>query len=411
MSIIGLFIVQYQYLNIGLNLAKVQFRQKVERFSSMIKEDFKDKNQLSFLIVQTFSNDDYFTLGKDSLQVASRNFLNDFLKDRLLKNKIDQQFTYRLYGLNNSFELKSAAQFSDVDSVVMFPIPLEGYLSDSLNEDVFLEIQFVDLNIYFLSQLNGLFLPGLVFLVGIIFIVVWILKLFYWQNNLISITNNSINNLTHELRTPVFSIGLATKILEAHVDDAQKDNLLLIRNQLDRLNKNIDQVLDLAYFENNKDSINYQVRDIRHHLIRCCNNFISLSKLENFEFNYSIDDGSFNVKCSDIHFENAIYNLLDNARKYAITPVISLEAKLIRNSLTISIKDNGRGISDKDKKHVFKKYYRVHDGDKHNVSGYGLGLSYVREVIKVLNGRIRVESKLGYGTTVIIRIPLNHEKS
>ena len=91
MSIIGLFIVQYQFLNIGLNLAKVQFRQKVERFSSMIKEDFKDKNQLSFLIVQTFSNDDYFTLGKDSLQVASRNFLNDFLKDRLLKNKIDQQ--------------------------------------------------------------------------------------------------------------------------------------------------------------------------------------------------------------------------------------------------------------------------------------------------------------------------------
>ena len=63
------------------------------------------------------------------------------------------------------------------------------------------------------------------------------------------------------------------------------------------------------------------------------------------------------------------------------------------------------------KKHVFKKYYRVHDGDKHNVSGYGLGLSYVREVKKVLNGRIRVESKLGYGTTVIIRIPLNHEKS
>ena len=136
-----------------------------------------------------------------------------------------------------------------------------------------------------------------------------------------------------------------------------------------------------------------------------------MSKLENFEFNYSIDDGTFNVKCSDIHFENAIYNLLDNARKYAQSPVISLEAKFIRNSLTISIKDNGRGISDKDKKHVFKKYYRVHDGDKHNVSGYGLGLSYVREVIKVLNGRIRVESKLGYGTTVIIRIPLNHEKS
>ena len=98
-----------------MNLAKVQFRQKVERFSSMIKEDFKDKNQLSFLIVQTFSNDDYFTLGKDSLQAASRNFLHDFLKDRLLKNKIDQQFTYRLYGLENSFELKSVAQFSDDD--------------------------------------------------------------------------------------------------------------------------------------------------------------------------------------------------------------------------------------------------------------------------------------------------------
>lgn len=407
-SVVGLFVVQYQYLKIGLNLAKMQFQQKIEHAGLNLKEDLNNENQLSFLIAQSFIDSKYFDLSQDSLQDASRYFLNDFIKDRLLINKINTDFAYNLYSDDKSIDLKSPVNFSSKDSIIIYPIKLEGYLPATLKNDITLELQFKDLNAYFLSQLHGLFIPGLIFLAIIIFVVIWMMRLFYWQKNLISITNNSINNLTHELRTPVFSIGVATKILENGLEENQKQMVFQIRKQVDRLNKHIDQVLELASLETKQKFIEFEKIDLRPYLLQCCENFKMRSELEKFSFNYELEPGEYKVKVALSHFENAINNLLDNAKKYSSDPQITFKAYCERRKLHICISDNGRGISEKEKHRIFKKFYRITEGDLHSVKGYGLGLSYVQEVIKRHNGRIKLDSVLQKGTLITLIIPLRN---
>ncbi|PKD16246.1 histidine kinase [Salegentibacter salinarum] len=407
-SVVGLFVVQFQYLRIGLNLAELQFEQKIERAGSDLKEDLSNENQLSFLIAQSLEGSNYFTLSQDSLQDASKHFLNDFIRDRLVTNRIKTDFSYNLYSKDGSIDLKSPVNFSPEDSIIKYPVQLEGYLPETLEKDVTLELHFKDLNSYFLSQLHGLLIPGLLFLAIIIFVVIWMLRLFYWQRNLIIITNDFINNLTHELKTPVFSIGVATKILEKDLNENQKPIVFHIRKQVDRLNKHILQVLDLASLETKKRFIDYKVLDLRPKLLQWCEDFKMQSDLENFTFNFELQSGEYKVKVAVPHFENAINNLLDNAKKYSDNPQISLTAYSEKSKLHICISDNGKGISEKEKQRIFKKFYRVPEGDLHTVKGYGLGLSYVQEVIKRHQGRIKLESELQKGTQITLIIPLKN---
>ena len=407
-SVVGLFVVQYQYLRIGLNLAEIQFEQKIEHAGSDLKEDLSTENQLSFLIAQSLEGNSYFSLSQDSLQDASKHFLNDFIRDRLTTNKIKTDFSYSLYSEDKSIEMESPVSFKSEDSIIKYPIKLEGYLPETLEKDLTLELHFKDLNSYFLSQLHGLLIPGLLFLAIIIFVVIWMLRLFYWQRNLITITNDFINNLTHELKTPVFSIGVATKILEKDLDETQKPIVFHIRKQVDRLNKHIQQVLELASLETKKRFIEFEVVDLRPELLQWCEDFKILSELENFTFNFELEPGKYKVKVAISHFENAINNLLDNAKKYADNPQISLKAYSEKSKLHICISDNGKGISEKEKQRIFKKFYRVPEGDLHSVKGYGLGLSYVQEVIKSHQGRIKLESELQKGTQITLIIPLKN---
>ena len=107
-------------------------------------------------------------------------------------------------------------------------------------------IHLLDIVSYYLSQLNGLTVPSFLFILGIIISVIWVLRTFYWQHNLITTTNDFINNMTHELKTPVFSIGLATKLLAEKLDDNQKHLVDIIRQQVERLSLHIDKVLECA---------------------------------------------------------------------------------------------------------------------------------------------------------------------
>lgn len=402
----GLFIVQYQYLRIGLSLAKVQFEQKVENTGNELKKELVNENQLSFLIAESFSDRNYFSLSRDSLQDASRYFLNDLIEKKLNENKIKTDFSYHLFSKDSLINLASPTEFEDDESSIKYPVILEGYLPDVLKKELTLQLEFQDLNAYFLSQLKGLLIPGLLFLAIIIFVVIWMLRLFFWQRNLITITNDFINNLTHELKTPVFSIGIATKILEKDLNEKQKPILFQIRKQVSRLNNHIEQVLGLASLES-KEIIELEKVDLRPELQEWCEDFKMLADLENFQFKYDLEPGKYMIKTALFHFENAINNLLDNAKKYSEDPEILLKAYTGKNRLFISIIDNGKGISNKEKRHIFKKFYRASEGNLHRTKGYGLGLSYVKEIVKRHRGRIKVLSEQNEGTEITILIPLN----
>jgi two-component system phosphate regulon sensor histidine kinase PhoR len=406
-SVLGLFVVQYQYLNIGLNLAKVQFQKKIANAGTQIKKDLASQNQLTFLVGHAITKDEsYFNIRIDSIQDASRHFLNDFITHRLIVNGIDKDFSYRLFTKDSTDYLIASLPYDKSEKIISYPIELEGYLPILLSKNLILELQFKDINNYFLFQLNGLTIPSLIFIVAIIFVIAWVLKSFYWQRNVIMTTNQFINNLTHELKTPVFSIGLASKILNKTASEDQKPILELIQQQTERMKIHIEKVLELGALESKKQLFELEKVNFIPHLESLCNDFKNLSTLENINFNYEIEPGNFIIRSEVSHLTNAINNLLDNAKKYSNHPIIILKAFQKEKNLLIEIKDNGIGLSKKEQEMIFHKYYRVNQGDTHKVKGYGLGLSYVKEIITLHKGKIILESNTGSGTVVKVILPL-----
>ncbi len=407
-SVVGLSIVQYQYLRIGLNLAKVQFNQKMGLAVKDIKQGLHQSNELTFLVGKTITKDaTYFNLSMDSVKDASSYFMKDFLKDKLVQQGIQTDFTYTLYAKDSTDYLRSKNRFNNKNSLLKYPIELGGYLPILVRKRLILELQFKNLNKYFLFQLSGLTIPSLLFLAALIFVILWVLKSFYLQKNLITITNEFINNLTHELKTPVFSIGIASKILQEKTSGENKELVGMIRGQVDKLKNQIEKVLDLASLKGKKNFIEKKVIDFKPVILNLIKDFEQLSKIEGFVFKSEVKDEEYLLNCDVYHLENTINSLLDNAKKYGNEKIeIVFLVYSEKDRLIISVKDNGIGISNSDKKRIFEKYYRVSSGDVHNVKGYGLGLNYVKRIIKMHKGKIIVKSIFGKGSEFIINLPL-----
>ena len=406
-SIFGLAFVQYQYLRIGLNLAKIQFSEKVERSMEDIKRGLGTENELTFLMVSAMRRDtSFFRTSPDSVLDASSYFLNDFLRESLIQNGVEADFTYTLTTRDSAYYLKSPNVFAEREKSNSYPILLDGYLPNLFGQRFVLNLKFRDLNRYFLSQLNGLTLPSIIFLLGIIVVVIWTLRTYYWQRRVITTTDAFINNLTHELKTPVFSISLASKILKDKVDDSAQTFVTIINQQSERLSNHIEKVLELATMERKKAVIQLMPIDFYPYLEKVCKDFKALSALEKVDFSFELKKGPFPIKGESFHLQNMVNNLLDNAKKYADSPKVELTACKKAKSLYIEIKDNGYGIAQEEQEKVFEKYYRSNRGNVHTVKGFGLGLNYVKTVVRQHKGKITLESEPLKGTTVTVQIPL-----
>lgn len=409
-SIVGLAVVQYQYLRIGLNLARIQFSQHVADAGADIRAGLYGRTQLTYLLESALEKDSTrFNTGLDHMTDASRHYLEDFLREKLIDNEIDADFTFSLMTRDSSFYLTSAQDMRQTAAGMTYPMELEGYLPARLGQRLILQLQFADLTTYFLLQLNGLTLPSLLFLAGILIAVLWVLRTYYWQQRTITTTHEFINNLTHELRTPVFSISLAAKILKEKVPRDEKPLTESILQQTSRISDHIDKVLELGGLERASATIPLEAIDFRPALEAVCTQFETLCQMEGTPFTCTLQKGPFWLRASAFHLENAVNNLLDNARKYGKGTPVHLEARLSGERLEIEVRDQGPGIAPEEQKKIFRKYYRIPEGDRQEVRGYGLGLSYVKTVAERHKGRIRVSSSPGAGTSITLVLPLwNH---
>ncbi|WP_228237510.1 sensor histidine kinase [Allomuricauda sp. M10] len=406
-SVIGLMVVQYQYLRVGLGLARVQFSEKMDKTRTNIGQELSEVNSLTYTLGNMIKKDtSEIKIGLDSLKKTSQFYLNDYISYQLGVSGVDVPFTYSLYSRDSIQYLTSVKPHLKNQEALTYPIKLKGYLPEILGKEVILELGFSDLNRYFMSQLKGLIIPSVLFLLAIIIVVIWVLRSFYWQSSLITTTNDFINNLTHELKTPVFSIGLASKILEEGISEEKKPVVQLIRRETDRLRSHIDKVLELASLESGKKLMQFNELDFKPELQRICADFKILADSENLIFGYELLGDKYWIKAEKFHLENVIANLLENAKKYSDDPVIKLNAQTQKGRLFISIEDNGQGIPKSDQKKIFRKYYRIKNGDVHKVKGYGLGLSYVQKIVRMHRGNISVESELGKGTKFILSFKL-----
>lgn len=227
------------------------------------------------------------------------------------------------------------------------------------------------------------------------------------QQRLAELKNDFISNMTHELKTPVTTVGVAIEALKNFNGIENKalteEYLTIAQNELNRLSLLTDKILKTAIFENK--GVDFQPETV--HLDQIIDQVLSSMKLV-FEKNKAIVSfekiGShFELRGSQVHLTNVIYNLLDNALKYSReNAVIQVRLHEVGHELKISVTDNGIGIATEYKKKVFEKFFRVPSGDVHNSKGYGLGLSYVDSVIKAHHGKLEVESEIGKGSTFTI---------
>lgn len=231
------------------------------------------------------------------------------------------------------------------------------------------------------------------------------------QKRLSEVKNDFINNMTHELKTPISTISLSSELLlrmdeENNIEKVRRYAGIIYKENK-RLENQVERVLNVAKLDKDKVVLNKENFNI-HELLD--------EVKDNFEFNHSEAGGeielqksatNFCIQADPVHITNVVYNLLDNAVKYCSEkPKIQIITRNEKGGLSLEITDNGIGMKREHSKLIFDKFYRVPTGNIHNVKGFGLGLYYVKLIVEAHQGKIDVKSSVGKGTTFVLWFPL-----
>jgi two-component system phosphate regulon sensor histidine kinase PhoR len=233
------------------------------------------------------------------------------------------------------------------------------------------------------------------------------------QKKLSEMKTDFINNMTHELRTPLATIAIAVDTLKNEKIIGNKEQLLaigqIIKNENLRMNTQVEQILHAAQLDINlvlKGKVDLHVHEV---MKKMQDKFALQVGEKNAIVTYTLEATEDKVFGHPVHFVNMISNLIDNALKYSkedIDPIIEVGTYNHNNNIVITVKDNGIGMTKDTISKIFDKFYRAHTGNVHNVKGFGLGLNYTRKMVEAHNGKIHVESTLGQGSQFKITIPL-----
>jgi two-component system phosphate regulon sensor histidine kinase PhoR len=213
--------------------------------------------------------------------------------------------------------------------------------------------------------------------------------------------------MTHEFKTPISSINISADVISnpeiIKNPERLKNYGLIIKQENNRLNKQVEKVLQIARieksgFELKKEMVN--LHEIIDNVVSNCN---SNNEKGGAQIIAKLADEELTILADRLHITNILHNLLDNAIKYADKqPLITVSTKNADREIVIAVEDNGPGISREYQKKVFQKFFRIPTGNVHNVKGFGLGLAYVKKIVDEYNMKIEVNSRLGEGTRVIL---------
>ena len=260
-----------------------------------------------------------------------------------------------------------------------------------------------------------------IMIAGAIFFTLVIIAAFYVtvrallrQKKLSEIKNDFINNMTHEFKTPLATISLAVDALrnEKVVQNREKSEYFtgIIKEENRRMNKQVETILQASLLDRQEQQLNRKPLHA-HIIIR--------EAMENFHLQLEGKGGRSELQLNakndllfsdEVHFMNIITNLIDNALKYSKeNPFIKIVTHSTNKNLIIRIEDNGIGMNKETQRRIFEKFYRAHTGNLHNVKGFGLGLSYVKTIVEAHQGKIKVDSVVGKGTTFTLELPLKND--
>lgn len=281
---------------------------------------------------------------------------------------------------------------------------------DIFDQACFLSIYFPDERSYIFRSAGFMVIISLVLTVIIIMIIGSAVYIIYKQKRLSAVKTDFINNMTHELKTPISTISLASQLLgdtSIPLENKNVDHLSkMVQEESKRLGLLVEKVLQMAVLERGDIKLKTKTLNIHDVIENIIKNFSLQLKNRNGHIIKEFTAEDPYVIADEVHITNVIVNLLDNALKYCNTdPMIILTTRQNAKGIIIEVKDNGIGISKENLKKIFEQFYRVPTGNVHNVKGFGLGLNYVKKVIEAHKGTINVESKIGHGSSFTIFLP------
>lgn len=301
----------------------------------------------------------------------------------------------------------SSVEFKLNDSEYTIPI----FYDTNDKPQYLISTYFPDKKLSILGPIIPIVMLTLIF--TIIIVTVFSLAIYYMtiQRNISEIKSDFINNMTHEFKTPIATINIASDALKNDkiVNDSERVRYYadLIKQENKRMNTQVEMVLRMAKLERNQVDINLQAVDVNSLVRKSVSNTrfivdnLNGTIFEEYEASRSIMEGDA------FHLENTINNIMDNARKYSKeNPQIYVKTYNEDDNIVIEVRDEGVGMSKAVLKKIFDQFYREETGNIHNVKGHGLGLAYVRKIVELHNGQVYAESEPGKGSTFFIKLPV-----
>ena len=264
---------------------------------------------------------------------------------------------------------------------------------------------------FIFRQMGTVFISSLliILLISIVFIIIF--RFYRKEKNNAERTRDFLNNMTHEFKTPLANIAFANNLLRRNLNELSTERILKYTQIIQTENQNIiessEDILEMAKHEYDFSKIPLEsvcIHDIIYDLQKSFQ--ITFNDL-NIDISVNLNATLFSVNGKTSILRNAFSNIIDNAIKYCENvPVINISTKNEKQYIIISIEDNGIGIAKEETASIFDKFYRISTGDRHDVKGFGLGLTYVKVIIQNLKGSIFVKSNLKKGSVFTIKLPI-----
>lgn len=393
----------------AVSLVVIQFVQMRRTFSiSDNMFNVSVSNAMDAVIKQI--NGEVFQTASHPAATFNYQELDSLIAEELLINGIDMHPIVGIYdGSQSSFLYSSDPQNEHLleGSPYRYSFQPIGVVSSN-QYFIILNFSWTDL---FLLRNTKLYAYMSLFLILVIAVMFFIsLRTIANQRKLDQMKTEFINNMTHEIKTPISTIGLACEMLqdESISQDVESRNnfLSIIADENQRMRLLVETILQSAKMSNKNFSITPREVDINPIIAKVQKSFKLTLSNRGGQIETHLDANPSLVIGDELHLTNLIYNLIDNGIKYSTdAPHIVVSTSLNENEFILSVQDHGIGINKEDQKHIFEKFYRVSTGNVHNVKGFGIGLSYVAQVVKLHHGHISLDSTPGEGSTFTIRLP------
>ncbi|MDR1357288.1 MAG: HAMP domain-containing histidine kinase [Tannerellaceae bacterium] len=336
--------------------------------------------------------------------------LSNYLNTEFKNSGLDLPFVFSVINkdgatVHQSGEVKKTPIASDVQTVVLFP-------NDPPSRQNYMRVFFPTKQNYIFSEVTFI-VPSVIFSLMLLVTFIFTLYIVFRQKKLSEMKTDFINNMTHELKTPVSTISLAAQMLKdsdiTKSPDVFKHISGVINDETKRLGFLVEKVLQMSLFERQRATLKLKEIDANDLIAGIAKTFAL--KVKKYEGTIDVDLRAANsdIYVDEMHLTNVLFNLMDNAVKYRRKEVpLKLMARTWNDNgkLLISVEDNGIGIKKEYLKKVFDRFFRVPTGNVHDVKGFGLGLAYVRKMLEDHSGSIRAENGPGnIGTKFIITLP------